>query len=97
MSGRTLNGSYAPAEVDNLPDEFERDVLTWVRNWPRVEQAWEMFADTAAEYLRTNRDLNNKAGQKGRDRSLEKKEREALADLVKRTAAVQDFLTRRLG
>lgn len=96
MPGRTLNNSYAPAEIDDLPEEFERDVLTWVRNWPRVEQAWEMFADTAAEYLRTNRDLNNKAGRKGNDRSLDKKQREALADLVKRTAAVQDFLTRRM-
>lgn len=97
MPGNSLRSSHAPAEIDDLPDEFERDVLTWVRNWPRVEQAWEMFADTAAEYLRSNRELNHKAGQKANDRSLDKKQREALADLVKRTSTVQDFLTRRLG
>jgi hypothetical protein len=82
--------------VDGLPDDIQRDVLTWVRNWPRVEQAWEMFAETAVEYLRTNRELNQKAGQKGRDRSLSREQREALDDIVRRSTAVQDFLNRKL-
>lgn len=96
MTGLNLNRNRAPAEVDNCPDDLRRDMQGWVRAWPEVEKAIADFKRAIQGFQATNRELNHKVGRKLSDRGIEGEQKKALQDLLARTTATHDALSRLL-
>lgn len=94
MTGLRLNRNQQPAELDNVPDDLQRDVQAWVRAWPSVEQAIADFKKAIQDFQAKNDDLNRKVGRKGSDRSLSADQKKAVEGLLARTAATHDALNR---
>jgi uncharacterized protein YoxC len=96
MAGMNLSRNQSPAEVDNVPDDLERDMQAWVRAWPQVAKAIADFKSAIQDFQAKNRELNQKAGRKASDRSLTPEQKKAVQELVSRTAATNDALDRLL-
>lgn len=96
MAGLSLNRNQAPTQVDNIPDDLTRDVQAWVRAWPSVDKAIADFKKAILDFQAKNRELNQKANRKQSDRSLSREQRDALQEIVARTAATHDALDRLL-
>lgn len=92
MSGLRLPRNNAPAEVDGIPDDLNRDMRAWAREWPAIERAYADFKRTVQDFIQTNRSLNQAAGQKLRERNLSSEDKKALQELVTRTSATHDAL-----
>ncbi|HMO09440.1 MAG TPA: hypothetical protein PKD10_17610 [Paracoccaceae bacterium] len=96
MSGLNLNRNRAPAEVDNVPDDLNRDMQAWVRAWPSVDKAIADFKKAVQAFQQVNREINQKAGRKLSDRSLAGEQKKAVEEIVARTTATSDALQRML-
>lgn len=94
MAGLTLSRSQAPAEVDGLPDDLDRKMKAWAKDWPTVETAYADFKKKVQDYIAANREFNNAVGQKLRDKNLDRDQKKALEEAPARSAATHDALAR---
>jgi hypothetical protein len=92
MSRLKFGRNKEPAEDDGLPNDIKRDVQDWVRNWPRVQQAYDVFEDCAKDFVETNRSINAAVTRKLNSRGLSGAEQAGLKNLLARTVAVHDTI-----
>lgn len=94
MAGLTLSRSQAPAEVDGLPDDLERQNKDWAKDWPEIVSAYADFKKKVQDFIAVNREFNHAVGQKLRDKNLDREQKKALQDALARSSATNDALAR---
>lgn len=94
MSRLKFARNKEPGEDDGLPNDLRRDVQGWVRNWPRIQQSYDMFEGSAKDYLEATRALNAQVARKLNSRGLSAAEEAGLKNLLARTVAVIDTLNK---
>lgn len=65
----------------------------WVQHYTQFERQYRAIQGDAAKLMRTNVELNRLAGRLSQSRDLPRPQVKPLADLVKRSAALNDALT----